>query len=372
MPFLRAVQGEHIAANAPGCFRRTPCRQLLIRVGVCFTLALFCNSVLRCWHRVEEPEFSLPNSVNANSQLSSSQVKSVQPMSLANVADWEAPRHGWKVISACQQHLRVLYFVYTAPQHQERRRFLRETIGDSRVASFVNSSLIFFVGKTADNELQHRLEAEAEREGDLVQLDFVDVYRNLTLKFIGATQWLSKHGCLNSSARFVVKLDDDIIINVVRLDGYIRDLSTAPIAVSRNIYGARLRNLRPDRDNTSKWFVSTEEYPGDSYPVCCSGTAFLMRAPVLEALINASAHVSFFPLEDVYATGFLRQAANVSLVDIWYYCDLFPSKNTWIVRQRTLFLHLGWQPILFNRSQQLWQSVMNRVVTAWRIPALGI
>ncbi|KAH9383356.1 hypothetical protein HPB48_024571 [Haemaphysalis longicornis] len=57
---------------------------------------------------------------------------------------------------------------------------------------------------------------------DLVELDFIDTYRNLTHKFIGATKWLTANDCLNSPDLCVVKLDDDVIVNVYLLTSYVQ------------------------------------------------------------------------------------------------------------------------------------------------------
>ena len=46
--------------------------------------------------------------------------------------------------------------------------------------------------------------------GDLVQENFVDSYRNLTLKTLMAIRWASTY-C--SNANFVLKIDDDVLVN---------------------------------------------------------------------------------------------------------------------------------------------------------------
>ncbi|KAH8039772.1 hypothetical protein HPB51_008704 [Rhipicephalus microplus] len=210
---------------------------------------------------------------------------------------------GWKLKSTCGFPLRVLYFVHTAPAHFYRRRVLRDTIGDPTVAAFVNSTIAFFVGKTSNTDVSEEVRAEAECEGDLVLLDHVDTYRNLTLKFIGATKWLTANHCLSSSTNVVVKLDDDVLVNVFLLAYYVeRHMNAAETRNWRTIHCATSLYLKPFRDKNSKWFVTKEEYANDTYPPFCYGAAYLMKASVLVLLGEATGSVPFFWVDDVYST----------------------------------------------------------------------
>ncbi|KAL3218319.1 hypothetical protein MRX96_031589 [Rhipicephalus microplus] len=202
---------------------------------------------------------------------------------------------GWKLKKTCSFPLRVLYFVHTAPAHFYRRRVLRDTIGDPGVSAFVNSTIAFFIGKTSNTDVSEEVRAEAECEGDLVLLDHVDTYRNLTLKFIGATKWLADNRCLSSSTDVVVKLDDDVIVNVFLLAYYVEQhMNAAETRNWRTIHCATMPYLKPIRNNDSKWFVTKEEYANDTYPPYCCGAAYLMKASVLALLGEAIGSVPFF------------------------------------------------------------------------------
>ena len=55
----------------------------------------------------------------------------------------------------------------------------------------------FVVGRPANDsgsgDRQRALVKEQAGHGDLIQLDFVDTYQNLTLKGVGAMQWLTDY-----------------------------------------------------------------------------------------------------------------------------------------------------------------------------------
>ncbi|KAK8774163.1 hypothetical protein V5799_011305 [Amblyomma americanum] len=274
----------------------------------------------------------------------------------ATTAENKRPVPGWKVRSACRSTLRVLFYVNTDPRHADMRRLLRDTVGDPVIAEFLNSSLVFFVGQTADKKLRSTLQAEAGVEGDMVQLDFLDTYRNLTHKFIGATKWLRENGCLNST-EVVVKIDDDVMVNVFHLATYISALPAAGSPSFRSIHCCPSSTPIVDRGIVSKWYVTKEEYPDDMYPPYCPGAFVIMRASVLAHMCEAIERVRFFWIDDVYATGLLRHATNVSLVPLTGRCNLLPSIYT-MVMNKELFLHMGYQPALFTRAKQIWKSVM--------------
>jgi len=58
-------------------------------------------------------------------------------------------------------------------------------------------TLRFVLGRSVDDQLQRALVDEQTAHGDLVQLDFIDSYGNMTLKAIGALQWLNEF-CRNA------------------------------------------------------------------------------------------------------------------------------------------------------------------------------
>ena len=53
--------------------------------------------------------------------------------------------------------------------------------------------------------------------GDIVQGDFVDTYRNLSLKAVVGNLWVSKF-C--SQAEFVVKTDDDMFVDLYEVKNF--------------------------------------------------------------------------------------------------------------------------------------------------------
>jgi beta-1,3-galactosyltransferase 1 len=165
---------------------------------------------------------------------------------------------------------------------------IRQTWGNPKFFPDTSIRLVFVCGQNSDNSpsAQAALEFEAEQYGDIVQEDFHDSYKNLTYKGIAALKWISLY-CRH--AKFVLKTDDDIFVNMFTL---LRHLN------SMDHYGVQNRNLlmclvwyHMTVMRTGKWAISKDDWPEDSYPTYCSGSAFVMTTDVAVALHNVSYQV---------------------------------------------------------------------------------
>ncbi len=82
---------------------------------------------------------------------------------------------------------------------------------------------------------------------DVIMADFVDSYRNLTLKTGVALFWATKY-C--PQAKYIMKSDDD---TVILPDGLKDLLDYARNVTGNHILGQQYKNKHPIRDNSSKW-----------------------------------------------------------------------------------------------------------------------
>lgn len=93
----------------------------------------------------------------------------------------------------------------------------------------------FILGLTADNKTQKQIEEENEEYGDILQIDFMDHYYNLTLKVVGLFNWIYNN-CSNVS--FVFKVDDDTYVNVRNVVALTGSLD----ATEKSLYGTKVSN----------------------------------------------------------------------------------------------------------------------------------
>ncbi|CAN0338659.1 beta-1,3-galactosyltransferase 2-like [Lampetra fluviatilis] len=196
----------------------------------------------------------------------------------------------------------------------EAREAIRETWASESVAlRGVSFRRLFLLG-TANpaSDAQRRIEEESRRHGDLIQQNFTDVYHNLTLKTLMGLHWVSVH-CPHAS--YVMKTDSDMFVNLEVLVKAVLEQQvnegqqqqeggeiTQHERVPRPDYftGYVMRGFLPNRNPESKWYMAEDVYPGASYPTFCSGTGYVMSAPLATRLYRASLAIPRLRLEDVY------------------------------------------------------------------------
>ncbi|KAL1470275.1 hypothetical protein MTO96_040532 [Rhipicephalus appendiculatus] len=230
------------------------------------------------------------------------------------LTDKAAPENtsAWNIRQACRRpNLRILYFVHTAPKNADKRRILRRTIGDPKIASEMNSAIAFLVGEAPDLNDHEAVLGEALREGDIVLLNFTDTYKNLTYKFLHGAKWVSDN-CLLEPTAAVVKLDDDVVVNLFALSAYLHSGVMALTGIHCQVW----TGAAPFRTRKSKWYVSRKDYGSKVYPPYCAGAAFIMQPSVLFALYEASSHVPYLWVDDVYITGWYG-TSSAEMERIW-------------------------------------------------------
>ncbi|XP_037564803.1 beta-1,3-galactosyltransferase 5 [Dermacentor silvarum] len=118
----------------------------------------------------------------------------------------------------------------------------------------MNSVIIFFVGETSQWDEHEAVSDEAIREGDVVVLNFKDSYKNLTHKFLLGAKWVSDN-CRLDSAVTIVKLDDDVLVNVFALSSYLNSGVMALTGFHCNVVTGAV----PFRTRNSKWLVHNND-----------------------------------------------------------------------------------------------------------------
>lgn len=167
---------------------------------------------------------------------------------------------------------------------------------------------IFLLGESPEDKYtsQKSVEDEFKRFGDIVQGSFIEAYRNLTYKHTMGLKW-AKDNCPN--AKFVIKMDDDTVINVERLPTLLESLK-----VSENkdlIAGYVLRGMVPIREPANKWYVTQEEYELTSYPTFVSGWFYITTPKTCDRLFNLTNSTKYFWIDDTYITGILAQKLRI-------------------------------------------------------------
>lgn len=222
----------------------------------------------------------------------------------------------------------LVLMVPVAPHNREHRDDIRGSWGGESEVQGKVVKLFFLLGTHAGVEQLHeQLLQESKEHRDLIQSDFVDCYKNLTIKTMVMLEWLDSY-C--SSASYAMKIDSDTFLNVNLL---LSMLSNAP--KTNYMTGLVAGNAAVLRDRNSKWFLPVELYPNSQYPRYALGLGYILSLDLPKKLVAASRHVKALYIEDVYL-GLCMQYLGIPPTNPpnWGYFNVFPIQYNRCVYSR--------------------------------------
>ncbi|XP_036360214.1 beta-1,3-galactosyltransferase 5 [Octopus sinensis] len=252
----------------------------------------------------------------------------------------------------------VIVYIHTAPNNFKRRMAIRQTWGDKKLLGNLKIRLVFVMGVVDSPRVMDMVKLESDRYNDIMQSVFRDSYRNLNFKAMAALRWIATY-CHNTT--YILKTDDDILVNIFLLAKQLTDLHQHNFGQEDFIMCNVWTGMRVIRDRRSKWFVSRKEFPKDTYPSYCSGSAYVMSPDMAVRLFKKSLTIPFFWIDDVYVTGVLVKALGIKhvrfnsayVLDSGKVLDRFFKDTT-----RTLvFYHVHGYKTMYT----LWQRLKERM-----------
>jgi len=204
--------------------------------------------------------------------------------------------------------LNFLVIVKTAIPNQDRRTIIREFAP-------LNFKPLFVVGRNSSEQIPEAIIEEEQVFGDLLIGNFIDSFRNLTIKvllgFNFAAEFCNQE---NSDINFILQIDDDQFINYdaveeLALKRYSSESSGMFLSCFR--YSNTI-----NRNPFSKRFVSRHEVSSDSFPNYCPGcfsmTDVRSLQNIMATLTKPEAKYPFWQ-DDVWLTGMLRSLSDVKI-----------------------------------------------------------
>lgn len=152
---------------------------------------------------------------------------------------------------------------------------------------------------------------EQSTHKDLLQLGLTEEYRSLTNKSMAALHWVVKE-C--PRAKYILKTDDDCYNNLKLFHGFLSTHQRK--SPTEEFIGGFCFTTRPIRYQKSRWYTSKKDYPDVYYPMYCGGPAYVLSQSAVRKVVEVSTNIRFFHLEDVFVTGFCREAASIRYLQI--------------------------------------------------------
>ncbi|KAJ6656225.1 hypothetical protein lerEdw1_004015 [Lerista edwardsae] len=195
----------------------------------------------------------------------------------------------------------LVLLIATSADEYQHREAIRKTWGSEMVLPGTEVVRLFMLGVTLTGQREAILK-ESSRYHDIIQQDFLDTYRNLTLKTLMGMTWIANY-C--SRANFVMKTDSDVFVNTEYL---IQNLLQTITTHKRTYFtGFIMSGYKPHRNKESKWYMPKEVYPEDNYPPFCSGTGYVFSAALASKILRESQKVPYVHLEDIYIALCLKE-----------------------------------------------------------------
>ncbi|XP_055771363.1 beta-1,3-galactosyltransferase 1-like [Salvelinus fontinalis] len=195
-----------------------------------------------------------------------------------------------------EQNPFLVLMVPVAPNNRDAREAVRSTWGSERQVLGKEVRLFFLLGLPSGEEtaqLQEKVLQESKEHQDLLQSDFIDSYKNLTIKTMVMMEWLSSR-CPNAS--YAMKIDSDMFLNVHNLVYMLILHSPKENYMSGQVaIGAAVLH-----DPSSKWYLPKEVFPELVYPPYALGLGYVFTLDLPRKLVEASRHVKAVYIEDVY------------------------------------------------------------------------
>ncbi|XP_042339093.1 N-acetyllactosaminide beta-1,3-N-acetylglucosaminyltransferase 2-like [Plectropomus leopardus] len=192
----------------------------------------------------------------------------------------------------------LLLAIKSLVPHFDRRQAIRETWGRAGVVANQTVVTVFLLGNTSPidhlPDLLGMLRHEAKLHKDVLQWDYRDTFYNLTLKEVLFLEWFSQN-CPH--AQYVLKGDDDVFVNTLRIISLLEGLSDKR---SKDLFiGDVISDAGPHRDKKLKYFVPDSVFVG-LYPPYAGGGGYLYSGGLALRLYNVAQQIVLYPIDDVF------------------------------------------------------------------------
>ena len=231
----------------------------------------------------------------------------------------------------CDSNPNIIIFIHVRVQDFEQRENIRKTWMLAKNRDHVSYKVIFNTGLGNNKLFQQALEIEAKEFGDIIQGDFIDSYRNMTYKHLMGLKWIISY-C--PSANMIVKVDDDVIVNMNKLMQYYY-LKDSLFELKNMLYCHVESGAPAMRNVNDKWYVTRDEFAPEIYPDYCAGYAYIMTPDLAKRLLDAASTTPYFWIDDIYVTGILMRKINEQMA---FSCNTY-AKETADHIFRNLFIY---------------------------------
>ena len=267
----------------------------------------------------------------------------------------------------CSKHaiLTAFIFVQMSVGDFEGRTYVRNRWLNPNLFVEPHMASAFFVGLPQNDSVQERLNIEAGIYGDIIQGDFIDTYRNISVKNAAALEWIASY-CTN--ADHIIKTDSDVFINIVQIIDYLEKNPVSPRKFKcRKVRHASIKRL----------LLPNATYPYNRSPPYCSGPFYIHRGSLIQEYLKTAMETPHtLWSQDVFMTGVVREAMeNVTITSGWntnkldahqQYLNCGARITNYVIHRNDhkfhADFHVAWAAALLRLPKELQQKVNETVL----------
>ena len=189
----------------------------------------------------------------------------------------------------------IFILIFSAMGDQHRRNTIRRTwsLADNPSSEAI-IQYMFVLGMSESRHEMDQVENESFQHGDIIQGDFKDTYRNLTLKTILGFTWF-RLSCPH--ARFFLKTDDDTLVNIFSAVRFAWVSMNVGHVMSGYCMQEREKKFKDPND---RWYISSEQYPDETLPPYCCGCGYILTAHTARDIADVMPWLPILPIEDLF------------------------------------------------------------------------
>ena len=207
----------------------------------------------------------------------------------------------------CSDDTFMVVMIMSTVKKPEERKVLRETWFKDKVVHGQKLKYLFIVSSSPDPAVNEEIDKEALKYNDILHMDHLDSYNNITMSIMNTFNWLHRN-C--KSIKYILKGDPDSYFNTPKIVKWLLDL---PPEKQHRLYHGYCKMLshferNPDKGNFVPSLVSSYDL---TWPYCVSN-GYVISSDLLAPLVLASRHYPYMLRTEEMNVGLANMMLNVT------------------------------------------------------------
>ena len=207
----------------------------------------------------------------------------------------------------CSEDTFMVVMIMSTVKKPEERKVLRETWFKDKVVHGQKLKYLFIVSSSPDPAVNEAIDKEALEYNDILHMDHLDSYNNITMSIMNTFNWLHRN-C--KSIKYILKGDPDSYFNTPKIVKWLLDLP--PEKQHRLYHGSCFITSFFIRQPGDKWNTPSIVDRNDLTWPYCIGVGYVISSDLLAPLVLASRHYPYMLRTEDMSIGLANLMLNVT------------------------------------------------------------